>query len=95
MFQWVVLAIWLAKCESTIIYEQRLQSQVPYVIPITSILGRLGLVFVGDTGTIPYFMRKEASNFPGAACDSNPNGTDGDRWWYVDSQPFCPEVGNQ
>jgi hypothetical protein len=37
------------------------------VIPITSVLGRLALVPVGDTGTIPYSMRQEASTFPGAA----------------------------
>ena len=46
----MVLAGWLAQCESTIIYERRLQSQVLYVIPITSILGRLALVPVGETG---------------------------------------------
>jgi hypothetical protein len=51
-FQQMVLAGWLAQCESTIIYERRLQFQVRYVIPITSILGRLALVPVGETGTI-------------------------------------------
>ncbi len=77
----MVLAGWLAQCESTIINERRLQSQVLYIIPITSILGRLALVPV----TIPYSMRKEASTFPGAACNSKPNGADGNRWWYVNS----------
>jgi len=89
----MVLAGWLAQCESTIIYERRLQSQVLYglqsqvlyVIPITSILGRLALVPVGETGTIPYSMRKEAISFPGAACDSKLNGADGNRWWYVNT----------
>ncbi len=81
----MVLAGWLAKCESTIIYERRLQSQVMYVIPITSILGRLALVPVGETGTIPYSMRKEASSFPGAACDSKLKGADGNQWWYVNT----------
>jgi hypothetical protein len=53
----MVLAGWLAQCESTIIYERRLQSQLMYVIPITSILGRLALVPVGTcNGTIPYGM---------------------------------------
>jgi hypothetical protein len=68
----MVLAGWLAQCEST---------KVLYVIPIASILGRLALVPV----TIPYSMRKEASTFPGAACVSKPNGADGNRWWYVNS----------
>jgi hypothetical protein len=75
----MVLAGWLAQCESTIINERRLQSQVLYVIPITSILGRLALVPV----TILYCIRKEASAFQGAACDSQPNGVYGNRWWYV------------
>jgi hypothetical protein len=81
----MVLAGWLAQCESTITYERRLQSQVLYVIPITSILGRLALVPVGETGTIPFPKRKEARTFPGAACDSKPNGADGNQWWYVNS----------
>ncbi len=59
----MVLAEWLAQCVSTIIYKRRLQSQVLYVIPITAILGRLALVRVGDTGTIPYSMRQEATPF--------------------------------
>ncbi len=79
----MVLAGWLAQCESTIIYERRLKSQVVYVIPITFILRRLELVPVGEPGTIPYSMRKEASTFPGAACDSKTNDADGNRWWYV------------
>ncbi len=79
----MVPAGWLAQCESTIIYERRLQSQVLYVIPITSMLGRLAPVPVGETGATLYSIRKEASTFPGAACDFKPNGADGNRWWYV------------
>jgi hypothetical protein len=48
-------------------------------------MGRLALVPLGETGTIPYSMRKEASTFPEAACDSKPNGACGNRWWYVNS----------
>ena len=55
----VIIAAWLDKCDSKIIYERRMQSQVLYVVPITSILGRLALVPVGDTGTIPFSMRNE------------------------------------
>ncbi len=43
-----------------------MQSQVLYVVPITSILGRLALVPVGDTGTIPFSMRTEKTDYPGA-----------------------------
>jgi hypothetical protein len=35
-------AAWLDKCDSKIIYERRMQAQVLYVVPITSILGTSG-----------------------------------------------------
>jgi hypothetical protein len=41
-----------------------------YVVPITSILGRLALIPVGDTGTIPFSMRSDSASYPGAVCDS-------------------------
>ncbi len=56
-----------------------------YVIPVSSILGRLPLVPVGATGTIPFAMRRETADFPGAFCDKSANGGDGCRWWYVNS----------
>ena len=56
-------AAWLDKCDSKIVFERSMQSQVLYVVPITSILGRLALVPVGDTGTIPFTMRKESKDF--------------------------------
>ena len=40
------------------------------VVHITSKLGRLAHVSVGDAGTIPFTMRKERKDFPGASCDS-------------------------
>ena len=49
---------WLAQCQSKIVYECREQAQVLYVIPVSSILGRLPLVPVGATGTIPFAMRR-------------------------------------
>jgi hypothetical protein len=79
--EWSLLGL----CESTIIYELRLQSQALYFIPITTILGRLALVSVGGTCTISYSMRKETSTFPGAACDSKLNSADGNQWWYVNT----------
>ena len=45
-----------------------MQSQVLYVVPITSILERLALVPVGDTGTIPFSMRNDKTDYPGAIC---------------------------
>ena len=62
-----------------------MQSQVLYVVPITSILGRLALVPVGDTGTIPFNMRKESKDFEGASCDTKRGAGDGSRWWYINS----------
>jgi hypothetical protein len=78
---------WLAQCQSTILYERREQAQVLYVIPVSSILGRLPLVPVGSTGTIPFAMRRETadSGFPGAFCDKSANKGDSCRWWYVNS----------
>jgi len=59
--------------------------QVLYVLPITSILGKLPVVPVGDTGTIPHSMRGESADFDGASCDSKQGEGDGCRWWYVNS----------
>jgi hypothetical protein len=78
-------AAWLDKCDSKIVFERRMQSQVLYVVPITSILGRLALVPVGDTGTIPFTMRKEIKDFDGASCDTKIGAGDGSRWWYINS----------
>ena len=78
-----VSSAWVEKCQSAIVYERREQAQVLYVIPVSSILGRLPLVPVGATGTIPFDMRKESADFPGAACDETKDGCDGCRWWYV------------
>ena len=60
---------WVDACQSTIVYERRETAQVLYVVPVSSILGRLPLVPVGDTGTIPFQMRGESADFPGASCD--------------------------
>ena len=81
------MAVWLDKCDSKIIYERRMQSQVLYVVPITSILGRLAVMPFGDTGTIPFSgsMRNEKPNFSGAICDSKKGAGDGSRWRYINS----------
>ena len=47
-----------------------MRSQVLYVVPITSTLGRLALVPVGDTGTILFTMRKESKDFDGTSCNT-------------------------
>ncbi len=63
----------------------QLADEVLYVVPMSSILGRLSLVPVGDTGTIPFQMRGESADFPVASCDKTQGGRDGCRWWYVNS----------
>jgi hypothetical protein len=49
-------AAWLDACQSTIVYKSSESVQVLYVNPVSSILGRLPLVPVSNTGTIPYKM---------------------------------------
>ena len=65
------------------LYERKQNQQVLYVIPISSILGKLPLIPVGDTGTIPFSMRDELHEFDGASCDTKPGEGDGCRLWYV------------
>jgi hypothetical protein len=87
-FAYSNLFIHLSLARSVLIYNRlrsREQAQVSYVIPVSSILGRLPLVPVGATGTIPFAMRRETADIPGAFCDKSANGGDGCRWWYVNS----------
>jgi hypothetical protein len=44
---------WLLDCCSRIVYERKQDSQVFYVLQVESIIGKLPVVSVGDTGTIP------------------------------------------
>ena len=85
IFRFRSVTVWVDECQSTIVYERREQSQVLYVIPVSSILGRLPLVPLGETGTIPFDMRRESADFPGAACDKSHNSGDGCRWCQVNS----------
>ncbi len=64
------------------VYELDHKKLILYVIPIQSILGKLPLVPVGDTGTIPHIMCKALSGAPG---DRRPGADDGCRMWFVDS----------
>ena len=57
-FHVLLFTDWVDKCQSAIVYERRQQSQVLYVIPVSSILGRLPLFPVGQTRTIPFEMRR-------------------------------------
>ncbi len=52
-----------------------------YVLPVEYILGKLPVVPVGNTGTIPDSMRQHADDFVGAAFDTRVRAGDGSRRW--------------
>ena len=81
----VVLHRVASGCRSRIVYERKQDSQVFYVLPVESILGKLPVVPVGDTGTIPYSMRQHAAGFVGAAFDTREGAGDGSLWWYINT----------
>ena len=72
------LAGWLEYVGSRVDYKK----PILYVIPIQSILGKLPLVPVGDTGTIPHSMRNAFSGAPG---DWRPGPGDRCRIWFFNS----------
>jgi hypothetical protein len=65
--------------------------EVVYVLPITSILGRLPVVRAGDTGTIPFSYRDGCRNGAHrydhdlANADSRPGAGDGCPMYFVNS----------
>ena len=71
------------------IYERAAgRDYIFYVIPVKSILGKLPVVPVGDTGTIPHTMRgggERARDLVGARCDREMGKGDGTRWWFVNN----------
>ena len=73
---------WLESVGSRVVYELDYKKPVLYVIPIQSILGKLPVVPVGDTGTVPHRMRNSFSGAPG---DRRPGAGDGCRMWFVNS----------
>ncbi len=50
-----------------------------------SILRKLPVFPVGDTGTIPYSMRQHVGDFVGAAFNTREEAGDGYRWWYINT----------
>jgi hypothetical protein len=61
---------------SRIVYELDHRKPILYVIPVESILGKLPVVPVGNTGTIPHLLR---NHFPGAPGDRRLGSGDGFR----------------
>ena len=82
---------WIAKCGSKLIYETLPEKAVLYVLPITSILGRLPVVLAGDTGTIPFSYHNGCRNGAHtydhnlAKADSRPGAGDGSPMYFVNS----------
>ena len=70
---------WLLVCNSRIVYERRPDNHVFYMLPVKSILGKLPVVPVGETGTIPYCMQQHAKDFVCAAFDTREGAGDGSR----------------
>jgi hypothetical protein len=76
------LAGWLKLIGSQILYELDHRKPVLYVVPVDHVLGKLPLVPVGDTGTIPHHPH---NLFQGAPGNSRPVSGDGCRMWFVNS----------
>ena len=80
---------WITECGSKLIYELAPGKEVMYVVPVTSILGRLPVVRAGDTGTIPYKYRTATRsgaprfNAQLARADSQPGAGDGCPMYFV------------
>ena len=63
---------------------------VVYVIPITSILGRLPLIPAGDHGTIPAAMRHRKKDFfEYGKCDQSARPGSGSKLYYINSWAMC------
>ena len=73
---------WLESVGSREVYELDYKKPILYVVPIQSILGKLPLVPVGDTSSIPHSMHNAFSGAPG---DRRPGAGDGCRMWFVNS----------
>ena len=82
---------WITKCGSRLMYEPMPGKEVVYVVPISSVLGRLPIVRAGDIGTIPYGyrsgLRNGARRFDNtlANADSSPGAGEGCPMFFVNS----------
>ena len=59
-------------------------TRLPEILPCKQYLfGKLPVVPIGDTGTIPFAMRQNARDCVDAAFDTSEGSGDGSRWWYI------------
>ena len=69
---------------SQMLYELDPKKPILYVLPIENILGKLPVVPAGNTGTIPFWLKKEFEA-SGAFTDRSKGAGDGCQMWYVNS----------
>ena len=63
---------------------------VVYIVPITSILGRLPLIPAGDHGTIPAAVRNSKKElFEYGKCDESARPGTGSKLYYINSWAMC------
>ncbi len=79
------MEVWLYKSDPKMIYELSTHPQVLYVVSITSILGILAFVLVGNNGTILLSMCHDKPDFSCAICDLKKGAGNGNRLWYINS----------
>ena len=77
----VIIAIISLICTNFLF--SRMVGPIPYVLPIENILGKLALVPVGDTRTIPFNMPRHLPQ--GTYADRKKGSGDGCKMWYVNS----------
>ena len=71
-----------------LLYEP--EKPVIYIVPITSILGRLPLIPAGDHGTIPAAMRhRKKELFEYGKCDESARPGSGSKLYYINSWAMC------
>ena len=73
---------WMESVSSRMLFELDPKNPILYVLPIENILGKLPVVPVGDTGTIPFRSRVPCD---GAYGDRTKGGGDGCPLWYANS----------
>ena len=70
--------------------DEEPEKQVVYIVPITSILGRLPLIPAGDHGTIPAALRGSKRDlFPLGICDEDRQPGTGSKLFYISSWAMC------
>ena len=74
-----------AQIGTKMLYQPRPRSRV-WIVPVSSLLGRLPLIPAGDTGTIPHSMHGRMDMcYPGGECDNVDKPGTGSALYYINS----------